>query len=82
MQDSQRTPLDQQPSVDLKSYERSMQLGATLHAAGQQAQALGAFEQALTHAPQDVNAASACAALLTELKRPAAAYRTLIQLES
>ena len=59
-----------------------MQLGATLHAAGQQAQALGAFEQALTHAPQDLNAASACAALLTELKRPAAAYRILMQLES
>ena len=84
MQDSRGTPPDQQPPVDLKSYERSMLLGATLHAEGQQAQAkaLLAFEEALAHAPQDLNAASACAALLTELKRPAAAYRTLMLIES
>jgi predicted O-linked N-acetylglucosamine transferase (SPINDLY family) len=55
--------------------------GAQLHAGGQPEQALIAFEQALALAPGDVNAASACATLLSQLSRPRAAYRTLLAVE-
>jgi len=55
--------------------------GTELHAAGQLEQALFAFEQASALGPQDVNAASACATLLSLLDRPAAAYKTLLSVE-
>lgn len=56
--------------------------GASLHAAGNTVQALAAFEAALALSPQDVDVASACATLLTELDRPHAAYRTLLSVEA
>ncbi|WP_411877637.1 hypothetical protein [Polaromonas sp. YR568] len=58
-----------------------MSRGTELHAAGRLEQALFAFEQALVLSPQDVNAVSACATLLSLLDRPAAAYRTLLSME-
>lgn len=59
-----------------------MQRGAQLHAEGRLEQALIAFEQALALAPDDVNAASACATLLSALSRPAAAYKALLSVEA
>lgn len=55
--------------------------GAQLHAEGRLEQSLIAFEQALALAPGDVNAASACATLLSALSRPVAAYKTLLSVE-
>lgn len=55
-----------------------MQLGARLHAEGQAEKALLAFENARALQPQDVNTASACAAVLSSLARPLAAYNTLL----
>lgn len=54
-----------------------MQRGAALHAAGQAERALGLFEQALAHDPASIQAASACATVLSELGRPQAAMRVL-----
>ncbi|MFS2036769.1 tetratricopeptide repeat protein [Polaromonas sp. CT11-55] len=68
--------------MDAKDHGPWMLRGAQLHAAGQLEQALAAFEQALALNPQDVNAASACATLLSLLDRPMAAYRTLLSVES
>ncbi len=59
-----------------------MQLGSQLHTAGQPEQALMAFENALAQMPDDVNTASACAALLSELGRPIAAYKTLLTVQA
>ncbi len=59
-----------------------MALGAKLHADGEPEKALAAFEKALLLAPQDVNAASACATLLTIVQRPKAAYKVLLSVES
>jgi protein O-GlcNAc transferase len=56
--------------------------GAQLHAAGQLEQALIAFEKALALQPDDVNAASACATLLSALSRPVAAYKALLSVEA
>ncbi len=56
--------------------------GAQLHAAGRLEQALIAFEQALALQPNDVNAASACATLLSALSRPVASYKTLLSVEA
>ncbi len=56
--------------------------GTALHAAGRLEQALFAFEQALSLAPQDVNTASACATLLSLLDRPAAAYKILLSVQA
>lgn len=56
--------------------------GAQLHAAGQLEQALLAFEKALALQPNDVNAASACATLLSALSRPVAAYKALLSVEA
>jgi protein O-GlcNAc transferase len=56
--------------------------GAQLHAAGQLEQALIAFEKALALQPNDVNAASACATLLSALSRPVAAYKALLSVEA
>ena len=56
--------------------------GSQLHAAGQLEQALIAFENALALQPTDVNAASACATLLSALSRPVAAYKALLSVEA
>lgn len=56
--------------------------GSQLHATGQPEKALIAFENALALMPGDVNTASACAALLSELSRPAAAYKTLLTVKT
>ncbi|WP_431096083.1 tetratricopeptide repeat protein [Polaromonas aquatica] len=56
--------------------------GAQLHAERRLEQALIAFEQALALAPGDVNAASACATLLSALSRPVAAYKVLLSVEA
>lgn len=56
--------------------------GSQLHAAGQPEQALIAFENALALMHGDVNTASACAALLSELDRPIAAYKTLLTVQT
>jgi protein O-GlcNAc transferase len=56
--------------------------GAQLHAAGQLEQALIAFEKALALQPGDVNAASACATLLSALSRPVASYKALLSVEA
>ena len=54
-----------------------MMLGEALHAARLPERALAVFEKALVLAPENINAVSACAALLSELSRPEAAYRLL-----
>lgn len=54
-----------------------MEQGAALHAAGRPEQALVAFEAALALQPDNANAASACATLLTGLGQTLAAYRVL-----
>lgn len=56
--------------------------GARLHASGQLEQALIAFEKALALQPDDVNAASACATLLSALSRPVASYKALLSVEA
>jgi protein O-GlcNAc transferase len=56
--------------------------GAQLHASGQLEQALIAFEKALALQPDDVNAASACATLLSALSRPVASYKALLSVEA
>ncbi len=56
--------------------------GTQLHAAGQLEQSLIAFENALALQPNDVNAASACATLLSALSRPVAAYKALLSVEA
>ena len=56
--------------------------GAQLHAGGQLEQALMAFEKALALQPDDVNVASACAALLSALSRPGASYKVLLSVEA
>ena len=63
------------------SHAQWMLHGTQQHAAGQLEQALIAFENALSIEPDDVNAASACATLLTLLDRPQAAYKTLLTVE-
>jgi protein O-GlcNAc transferase len=59
-----------------------MQRGAQLHAAGRVEEALLAFEHALAMQPQDVNTASACAAMLSLLSRPRAAYNNLCSVKT
>ena len=56
--------------------------GTQLHADGRLEQALAAFENALALAPGDINAASACATLLSVLSRPVAAYKALLSVEA
>src|SRR5687767_8860729 len=56
--------------------------GAQLHASGQLEQALIAFEKALALQADDVNAASACATLLSVLSRPVASYKVLLSVEA
>lgn len=68
--------------ADTASHAEWMAQGTQLHSAGQPGQALVAFEKAWALAPLDVNAASACATLLTELDRPRAAYRALQAVEA
>ena len=63
--------------TDNGNFADHMEQGAALHAAGQPAQALLAFEKALSLQPANTNAASACATLLTALGQPQAAYQVL-----
>lgn len=57
-----------------------MRRGIQLHTEGQLEQALAAFESACQLDPENVNAVSAAATVLTALARPAAAYRLLLSL--
>lgn len=59
-----------------------MQEGAAYHADGRPELALVLFEQALQQAPESTDAVSACATVLSELDRPHAAYRLLLQSEN
>ena len=59
-----------------------MKLGEALHIAQLPGRALAVFEKALALAPQNINAVSACAALLSELAQPDAAYRLLQGLQA
>ncbi len=62
-------------------HARWMEIGSRLHAEGQAEKALIAFENALALQPQDLNTASACAAVLSLLARPLAAYNVLLSVE-
>ncbi len=57
---------------------RHMARGEALHKAGLAELALVQFEQALALEPSDSNAASACAAVMMDLQRPAAALHCLL----
>ncbi len=57
-----------------------MRRGIQLHTEGQLEQALVAFEHACRLDPDNVNAVSAAATVLSALARPAAAYRLLLSL--
>lgn len=70
------------PPSDPEDRQGWMLRGAQLHAAGQLEQALIAFEKALALQPDDVNAASACATLLSALSRPLASYKALRSVEA
>jgi protein O-GlcNAc transferase len=59
-----------------------MARGTELDLAGHPEHALAAFEKARALSPLDVNAASACATLLSVLDCPQAAYRTLLSVEA
>lgn len=78
MSDGHIPALPQQP-VSVNDW---MMLGTQFHAGGESEKALTAFEKALSLAPQDVNAASACATLLTIVQRPKAAYQVLLAVEN
>lgn len=64
------------------SFAQQMVRGSTAHAAGDRAAALAAFQAAAALAPDNVQAACACAALLHELDRPQAALRVLRRVET
>lgn len=57
-----------------------MRRGIQLHMEGQLEQALAAFETACRLDPENIDAASAAATVLSALARPAAAYRLLLSL--
>jgi len=63
--------------TDTAAFKTLMELGSNLHAAGQAEQALIRFEQALALAPQNIDAASACATVLSQLGQPEVAMRML-----
>ena len=66
------------PSPTIGDFDQLMQAGAGLHTEGRREEALAAFEQALAQRPQDLNAATACASVLTELQRPQAAWAIMV----
>jgi protein O-GlcNAc transferase len=70
------------PDAPGDDFVAHMTRGASLHAALQPQLALAEFEMALALNAGDINAVSACAALLTELARPDAAYRLLQSVRS
>ncbi|MBC7379877.1 MAG: hypothetical protein H7346_20910 [Burkholderiaceae bacterium] len=78
-------PVPAQPLASLQAqadaapdnFQLQMELGGALHDAGQPELALVAFERARSIAPQDAQAASACATLFFELDQPLAAYACL-----
>ncbi len=76
------SPPEPQALVLPHSFAQQMVRGSTAHAAGDRAAALAAFQAALALAPDNVQAASACAALLHELERPQAALRVLRRVEA
>lgn len=63
-------------------FDSRMRRGRDLHRAGLPEYALIEFEHALALRPDDADAASACAALLIELRLPAAALRRLLACEA
>ncbi|MBI2724773.1 MAG: hypothetical protein HYX42_00845 [Polaromonas sp.] len=66
----------------IASHDALMQRGSELHAQGKIEYALLAFEEAFALQPGNVNTASACAAMLSALGRPIAAYRVMLTLEA
>ena len=58
-------------------FKDQMEQGTALHREGRTAQALACFEQALAQAPTDIQAASACATVLSELGQAQAAFEVL-----
>lgn len=66
----------------IASHDALMQRGSELHAQGKIEYALLAFEEALALQPDNVNTASACAAMLSALARPVAAYKVMQTLET
>ena len=60
-----------------ESFHQLMAQGSALHEAGQAAQALASFRQAQALSPGDAQAASACAALLSELGQMQEAFDVL-----
>lgn len=80
MQDTAAPAAPEEPSAT--DFSGWMQRGITLHQQGKPEQALLAFEKAHALEPTHVNAASARAALLTELLLPIAAYKALLLVEA
>ncbi len=76
------SPPDPQALVLPHSFAQQMVRGSTAHAAGERPAALAAFQAAVALAPDNVQAACACAALLHELDRPQAALRALRRVEA
>ncbi|MCB2031297.1 MAG: tetratricopeptide repeat protein, partial [Rhodoferax sp.] len=56
--------------TDNAAFTTLMEQGSRLHAAGQAEQALAQFEKALAAQPDNVDAANACATVLTQLGKP------------
>ncbi len=73
---------DSQIDSSHDTFNGLINLGATAHAAGDSVSALTAFESALALKPQDIQAVSACAALLFELSRPNAAFGLLKSIQN
>jgi protein O-GlcNAc transferase len=67
-------------AADENNLDEWMRRGIRLHTEGQLEQALAAFEHACRLDPENTNAASAAATVLSALARPAAAYRLLLSL--
>ena len=63
-------------------FDSLMQRGSQLFEEGQTALALVEFQKAHALAPTDINAASACATLLSHLNQPQAAYQVLNSLKA
>ena len=63
--------------TDNAAFTTLMEQGSRLHAAGQAEQALAQFEKALAAQPDNVDAANACATVLTQLGKPDAAMAVL-----
>lgn len=68
--------------TDTSPFNALMEQGSALHAAGHAEQALVSFEKALEIDGTSVQAANACATLLSELGQAAAAFQVLLPLQA